>query len=50
MIGSVEGTVEEINLRTTIIRTGNDTIITVPNATLVSTPWKISEREDGEDG
>ena len=38
MIGSVEGTVEEINLRTTIIRTGNDTIITVPNATLVSTP------------
>ena len=38
MIGAVEGTVEEINLRTTVIRTGGDTIVTVPNSTLVSTP------------
>ena len=33
-----QGEVIEINLRTTLIRTGIDTIITIPNANLVSTP------------
>lgn len=37
-VGSSEGEVIEINLRTTLIRTGIDTIITIPNANLVSTP------------
>ena len=36
--GPSEGEVIEINLRTTLIRTGMDTVITVPNANLVSTP------------
>ena len=38
LVGSSEGEVIEINLRTTLIRTGIDTIITIPNANLVSTP------------
>ena len=37
-VGSAEGEVIEINLRTTLIRTGIDTVITIPNANLVSTP------------
>ena len=37
-VGSSQGEVIEINLRTTLIRTGIDTIITIPNANLVSTP------------
>lgn len=37
-VGSSEGEVIEINLRTTLIRTGLDTVITIPNANLVSTP------------
>jgi len=38
VVGSSEGEVIEINLRTTLIRTGIDTVITIPNANLVSTP------------
>jgi len=38
IIGSSEGEVVEINLRTTLVRTSVDTIITIPNANLVSTP------------
>jgi len=38
VIGAVEGEVIEIGLRTTLIRTGADTIITIPNANLVNTP------------
>ena len=38
IIDSVEGEVTEISLRTTLIRTAADTIITVPNANLVNTP------------
>ena len=38
VVGASEGEVIEINLRTTLIRTGMDTVITVPNANLVSTP------------
>ena len=37
VVGASEGEVIEINLRTTLIRTGMDTVITVPNANLVST-------------
>ncbi len=37
-VGNSQGEVVEINLRTTLIRTGIDTIITIPNANLVSTP------------
>ena len=37
-VGSAEGEVIEINLRTTLIRTSADTIITMPNASLVNTP------------
>ena len=37
-VGNSQGEVIEINLRTTLIRTGIDTIITIPNANLVSTP------------
>jgi MscS family membrane protein len=37
-VGSAEGEVIEINLRTTLIRTSADTIITMPNANLVNTP------------
>ena len=38
IVGSAEGEVIEINLRTTLIRTSADTIITMPNANLVNTP------------
>ena len=38
VVGASEGEVTEINLRTTLIRTGLDTVITIPNANLVSTP------------
>jgi MscS family membrane protein len=38
IIDSVEGEVVEISLRTTLIRTAADTIVTVPNANLVNTP------------
>jgi MscS family membrane protein len=34
-IGPVEGTVEEINLRSTRIRTGEDSVITLPNSNLI---------------
>ena len=37
-VGSAEGDVIEINLRTTLIRTSADTIITMPNANLVNSP------------
>ncbi|MBT5661678.1 MAG: mechanosensitive ion channel family protein, partial [Euryarchaeota archaeon] len=38
VVGSAEGEVIEINLRTTMIRTSADTVITMPNANLVNTP------------
>ena len=38
IVGTAEGEVIEINLRTTLIRTSADTIITMPNANLVNTP------------
>lgn len=38
VVGTAEGEVIEINLRTTLIRTSADTIITMPNANLVNTP------------
>ena len=38
VIGSVEGEVMEIGLRTTLIRTSLDTVITMPNANLANTP------------
>ena len=38
VVDSSQGEVIEINLRTTLIRTGIDTIITIPNANLVNTP------------
>lgn len=38
IVDGSEGEVVEINLRTTILRTSIDTILTVPNANLVSTP------------
>jgi len=38
IIGSVEGEVIEIGLRTTLIRTSLDTVITMPNANLTNTP------------
>ena len=38
VIGTSEGEVIEINLRTTLVRTSVDTIITIPNANLVSIP------------
>ncbi len=34
-IGTVEGMVQEINLRSTRIRTGGDSLITLPNSTLI---------------
>jgi MscS family membrane protein len=37
-IGSVEGEVIEIGLRTTLIRTSLDTVVTMPNANLSNTP------------
>ncbi|MCH1411070.1 MAG: mechanosensitive ion channel family protein [Candidatus Poseidoniaceae archaeon] len=37
VIGGTEGEVIEINLRTTMLRTSSDTIVTVPNANLVNT-------------
>ena len=36
VVGATEGEVIEINLRTTILRTSSDTVVTVPNANLVS--------------
>ena len=38
IIGTSEGEVIEINLRTTLVRTSVDTIITIPNANLVNIP------------
>ena len=38
VIGTSEGEVIEINLRTTLVRTSLDTIITIPNANLVNIP------------
>ncbi len=38
LVDAVEGEVIEINLRTTLIRTSMDTIVTMPNANLVNTP------------
>lgn len=38
IVGGTEGEVIEINLRTTILRTSLDTVVTVPNANLVNTP------------
>tara|TARA_B110001452_G_scaffold155532_1_gene129435 strand:+ start:2219 stop:3268 length:1050 start_codon:yes stop_codon:yes gene_type:complete len=38
IIGSVEGEVMKIGLRTTLIRTSQDTVITMPNANLTNTP------------
>ena len=38
VIGAVEGEVMEIGLRTTLIRTSLDTVITMPNANLANTP------------
>ena len=38
VIGTVEGEVMEIGLRTTLIRTSLDTVITMPNANLANTP------------
>ena len=38
VIGSVEGEIMEIGLRTTLIRTSQDTVITMPNANLANTP------------
>lgn len=38
VIGAVEGEVIEIGLRTTLIRTSLDTVITMPNANLSNTP------------
>ena len=38
IVGAAEGEVIEINLRTTLIRTSADTVITMPNANLVNTP------------
>jgi MscS family membrane protein len=38
LVDSVEGEVMEINLRTTLIRTSSDTVVTMPNANLVNTP------------
>ena len=37
-IGSIEGEVIEIGLRTTLLRTSLDTIVTMPNANLTNTP------------
>ena len=38
VIGAVEGEVMKIGLRTTLIRTSIDTVITMPNANLTNTP------------
>ncbi|MGY8755446.1 MAG: mechanosensitive ion channel family protein [Candidatus Poseidoniales archaeon] len=38
IIDSVEGEIMEIGLRTTLIRTSLDTVVTMPNANLTSTP------------
>tara|TARA_B100001094_G_scaffold172168_1_gene166494 strand:- start:1023 stop:2072 length:1050 start_codon:yes stop_codon:yes gene_type:complete len=38
VIGAVEGEVMEIGLRTTLIRTSQDTVVTMPNANLTNTP------------
>ncbi|WP_235817540.1 mechanosensitive ion channel family protein [Gracilibacillus timonensis] len=44
MTPSVEGTVEDINFRSTIIRTFQDSLVTIPNATLSNEPitnWSL---------
>ena len=38
IIGGVEGEVTDIGLRTTLIRTSLDTVVTMPNANLTNTP------------
>ena len=38
IVDTVEGEVIEINLRTTLIRTSIDTVVTMPNANLVNSP------------
>jgi MscS family membrane protein len=38
IIGDVEGEVTDIGLRTTLIRTSLDTVVTMPNANLTNTP------------
>lgn len=38
VIGAVEGEVIEIGLRTTLLRTSQDTVVTMPNANLTNTP------------
>lgn len=38
VVGNVEGEVIQISLRTTMLRTGVDTVVTLPNATLTSKP------------
>lgn len=38
VVGKVEGEVMSISLRTTLLRTGDDTVVTLPNATLTSKP------------
>ena len=38
VVGKVEGEVMSISLRTTLLRTGLDTVVTLPNATLTSKP------------
>ena len=45
VIGSVEGEVMEIGLRTTLIRTSLDTVVTMPNANLANTPVEIGASE-----
>ena len=50
IVGAAEGEVIEINLRTTLIRTSADTIITMPNANLVNTPVETSASDAGADG
>ncbi len=46
-VGNAIGTVEEINLRTTKIRTYNDTIITMPNGNVVRTPVENMSKKRG---
>lgn len=37
-VSEIEGSVEEINLRSTRIRTGRDTLVTLPNSLFIKTP------------
>ncbi len=46
-VGEVMGTVDEINLRCTKIRTYNDTIITMPNGNVVRTPVENMSKKRG---